>query len=81
MKGAKFDLIETGGGAASSTLISPHFYQAFCLPYDRKLRQALHNLGFKITYHTCGGTLGIEEMIVSTNPKGRVPRACPWVNE
>jgi uroporphyrinogen decarboxylase len=50
MKGARFDLVETGGG---------------CLPYDRQLHDALHSLGFKITYHTCGGTYGIEEYIVS----------------
>ena len=65
MKGAKFDLIETGGGAASSTLISPKLHREFCLPYDRKMHDALHDLGFKITYHTCGGTRGIEELIVA----------------
>ena len=65
MKGAKFDLIETGGGAASSTLISPQIHEEFCLPYDRKMHDAVHELGFKITYHTCGGTLGIEELIVT----------------
>ena len=65
MKGAKFDLIETGGGAASSTVISPKIYEEFCLPYDRKLHNALHSLGFRITYHTCGGTKGIEELIVA----------------
>jgi uroporphyrinogen-III decarboxylase len=65
MKGAKFDLIETGGGAASSTLISPHMHAEFCLPYDREMHNALHELGFLITYHTCGGTRGIEESIVA----------------
>jgi uroporphyrinogen decarboxylase len=65
MKGAKFDLIETGGGAGSSTLISPKIHEAFCLSYDRRLHDAVHALGFPVTYHTCGGTLGIEEMIVA----------------
>ena len=65
MRGARFDLVETGGGAASSTLISPKIHQEFCLPYDRKLHEALHDLGFRITYHTCGGTRGIEEFIVA----------------
>lgn len=65
MKGAKFDVIETGGGASSSTLISPAMHAEFCLPYDRKMHDALHTLGFKITYHTCGGTHGIEEHIVA----------------
>lgn len=64
MKGAKFDLIETGGGAGSSTLISPDMHREFCMPYDREMHDALHDLGFKVTYHTCGGNLGIEEAIV-----------------
>jgi len=64
MKGARFDLVETGGGSSSSTLISPDLHRDFCLPYDRKMHDALHDLGFKITYHTCGGTASIEEMIV-----------------
>ncbi|MFC2158381.1 uroporphyrinogen decarboxylase family protein [Acidobacteriota bacterium] len=65
MKGAKFDLIETGGGAASSTLISPDIHREFCLPYDKKMHQALHDLGFRVTYHTCGGTFGIEDLIIA----------------
>lgn len=65
MRGAKFDLIETGGGAASSTLISPDLHREFCLPYDRKVHDALHDAGFMVTYHTCGGTYGIEELVVA----------------
>ena len=65
MQGAKFDLVETGGGSGSSTVISPNIHKKFCLPYDRQLHDALHDLGFKVVYHTCGGTLGIEEMIVA----------------
>jgi hypothetical protein len=65
MRGARFDLIETGGGAASSTLISPALHRDYCLPYDRKMHDALHDLGFTIVYHTCGGTRGIEEHIVA----------------
>ena len=65
LKGARFDLIETGGGAGSSTVISPAIHGEFCLPYDRAMHDALHQLGFLVTYHTCGGTLGIEEMIVA----------------
>ena len=66
MKGARFDLIETGGGAGSSTVVSPTLHQEFCLPYDRQLHDALHQVGFDtVAYHTCGGTLKIEEMIVA----------------
>ncbi len=64
MKGARFDLVETGGGASSSTVISPDLHRMFCLPYDRALHDALHALGFAVTYHTCGGTRGIEDLIV-----------------
>ena len=67
MAGARFDLIETGGGAASSTVISPSLHAEFCLPYDRQMHDALHGLGFKVTYHTCGGTLGLEELIVANH--------------
>jgi uroporphyrinogen-III decarboxylase len=66
MKGAKFDLVETGGGAGSSTVISPKIFKEFCLPYDKRMHEALQDLGFMVTYHTCGGTLGIEEYIVET---------------
>lgn len=66
MRGAKFDLVETGGGSGSSTVISPKIFREFCLPYDRQMHEALHSLGFKVTYHTCGGTLDIEEDIVET---------------
>jgi len=79
MKGAKFDLVETGGGAASSTLISPKLHEEFCLPYDRKLHDALHQLGFKVTYHTCGGTLGIEEMIVANGCDASETLAAPSI--
>jgi len=65
MKGAKFDVIETGGGAASSTLISPKLHEEYCTPYDRQLHDALHQQGFLVTYHTCGGTRSIEEHIVA----------------
>jgi uroporphyrinogen decarboxylase len=64
IKGAKFDVIETGGGASSSTVISPDLHREFCMPYDCQMHDALHELGFKTSYHTCGGTYGLEELIV-----------------
>jgi len=64
LAGAKFDLIETGGGASSDTLISPDLHRRFCLPYDRKMHQALHDAGLKATYHTCGGMMNILDLIV-----------------
>ena len=31
------------------------------------MHDALHSLGFAVTYHTCGGTRGIEELIVAND--------------
>ena len=62
--GAKFDLIETGGGAGSDTLISPKMHREFCLPYDRRIHRAVHDAGLKVTYHTCGGMMNILDLIV-----------------
>lgn len=64
LRGAKFDLIETGGGAGSDTLISPKLHREFCLPYDREVHRALHDAGHISTYHTCGGMMHILDLIV-----------------
>jgi uroporphyrinogen-III decarboxylase len=64
MKGAAVDLVETGGGAASSTVISPAIHEAFCLPYDRKMHDALHAAGHRVVYHTCGGMKAIIPLIL-----------------
>jgi uroporphyrinogen decarboxylase len=64
LAGAKFDLIETGGGAGSDTVISPAMHREFCMPYDRQIHRALHNLGHISTYHTCGGMMHILDLIV-----------------
>jgi len=64
LAGAPYDLIETGGGAASSTVISPKIFNNFCLPYDRQLHDALHIVGHKVVYHTCGGMMAILDLIV-----------------
>jgi len=64
LAGTPYDLIETGGGAASSTVISPKIFKDFCMPYDRKIHDALHALGHKVVYHTCGGMMAILELIV-----------------
>jgi uroporphyrinogen-III decarboxylase len=64
LEGAKFDLIETGGGASSDTLISPKMHAEFCMPYDREVHRALHRIGHKSTYHTCGGQMNILDLII-----------------
>ena len=65
LDGARFDLIETGGGAGSSTVISPKLHTEFCLPYDRAMHDALHAAGQKVVYHTCGGMMPLLDLIVA----------------
>ena len=64
MAGAPYDLIENGGGAASTTVISPAMFEEFTIPYDKQVHDALHGQGFKVVYHTCGGMMPILEKIV-----------------
>ena len=63
MRGAKYDLVEYGGGAASSTVISPAMFEEFCVPYDRRVIAALHECGFPVVYHTCGGMVPLADLI------------------
>ncbi len=63
----KFDIVETGGGASSDTLISPDMHREFCLPYDTKIHDALHAVGHRATYHTCGGMMFILDQIVANH--------------
>jgi hypothetical protein len=66
LPGAKYDLIEHGGGAASSTVISPSMFDEFCVPYDKRIIDALHQVGLPVVYHTCGGMMAILDRIPST---------------
>jgi uroporphyrinogen decarboxylase len=68
MEGAKFDLIEHGGGDASSTVISPKIFEQFVTPYDAELIEVAHQVGQRVVYHTCGGMMPILEMIADMNP-------------
>lgn len=65
-----FDLVETGGGAGSSTVISPKMHREFCLPYDQKQHQALHDGGTKVVYHLCGGLMPLLEMVTENGADG-----------
>lgn len=64
LKGAKADLVETGGGASSNNVISPSLHEEFCMPYDKKTHDALKSIGFKTVYHTCGGMTKILDLIL-----------------
>jgi len=68
MKGAKYDLLELGGGDASTTVISPDMFREFVAPYDSQLIEAAHQAGQKVAYHTCGGMMPILEDIAGMGP-------------
>lgn len=68
LKGARYDLLELGGGDASTTVISPKIFAEFVAPYDSEIIQAAHDVGQRIVYHTCGGMMPILEAIADMNP-------------
>ncbi len=68
LDGAKYDLLELGGGDASTTVISPDIFNEFVAPYDAKLIDCAHKSGQKISYHTCGGMMPILEQIADMKP-------------
>lgn len=68
LKGAKYDILELGGGDASATVISPKLFNEFVAPYDSELIRTAHEAGQKIVYHTCGGMMPILEDVAAMNP-------------
>jgi hypothetical protein len=68
LRGAKYDILELGGGDASTTVISPDIFNEFVAPYDAPLIEAAHIAGQKIVYHTCGGMMPILEEIAAMKP-------------
>jgi len=67
-RGARFDLVEHGGGDASSTVISPKLFDEFVAPYDAELTRLAQEAGQRIVYHTCGGMMPILENLAALNP-------------
>ena len=68
LAGARYDILELGGGSASSTVISPRLFDEFVAPYDSRLIQSAHDAGQRISYHTCGGMMPILENIAAMGP-------------
>jgi len=68
--GTPADMVEVGGGAGSNTVISPTFFQEFCLPYDRRQNQALHAASLKVVYHLCGGLMHQLDNVIATGADG-----------
>lgn len=68
LQGAKFDIVEHGGGDASSTIISPKIFDEFVAPYDAELTKLAHQAGQRVVYHTCGGMMPILENVAALKP-------------
>jgi len=69
-EGTPADMIEIGGGAASSTVISPKLFREFCLPYDQRQVRLMHDLGLKVVYHLCGGVMPMLDLVAETGSDG-----------
>jgi hypothetical protein len=68
LNGARYDLLELGGGDASTTVISPQLFREYVAPYDAELIEAAREAGQRIVYHTCGGMMPILEDIAAMKP-------------
>jgi uroporphyrinogen decarboxylase len=68
LRGAPFDVLELGGGDASSTVISPKVFDGFVAPYDKQIIDRAHSVGQKIVYHTCGGMMPFLERLADMGP-------------
>jgi uroporphyrinogen-III decarboxylase len=69
-EGTPADMVEVGGGAGSSTVISPDFYREFGLPYDKRQNKLLHDAGLKVVNHFCGGLMPMLELAVESGADG-----------
>lgn len=69
-EGTPADMVETDGGAGSSTVISPEMFKEFCLPYDKKQNEVFHNIGIKVVCHLCGGVMPLLDLVVQTDADG-----------
>ena len=69
-KGTPADMVETGGGAGSNTVISPQMFEEFCLPYDQQQHSALREAGVKVVYHLCGGIMHMLDLVTKNGAHG-----------
>src|ERR1017187_1894394 len=65
LAGANYDILELGGGDASSSVISPRMFDTFVAPYDTPMIAAAHKAGQRIAYHLCGKLMPMLERTVN----------------
>jgi len=54
-----------GVGDAAASLVGPQIYRQFVLPYEKKMVDALHQMGTKVRLHICGNIGRILEGVGS----------------
>ena len=63
LRGVRIDMLENGGGDGSMSVISPALFAEYCVPYDRQTTAALHDVGIKVVYHTCGKMMAQLDLV------------------
>lgn len=58
------DIIGVGDAAAS--LIGPRMYEKHALPYQKKIIQAIHDMGAKVKLHICGDLNPVLHLVAQT---------------
>jgi len=68
LRGARYDILELGGGDGSASVISPRMFDEFVAPYDSVLIEAAHRAGQRIVYHLCGRIMPMCESAARMKP-------------
>jgi hypothetical protein len=68
LAGARYDLLELGGGDGSASVISPRLFDRFVAPYDAPLIDAAHRAGQRVVYHLCGRIMPMCERAAAMGP-------------
>lgn len=58
-----------GEAQCSPDVISPKMFEKYCLPYGKKVVQALQSDDFALAYHTCGNTTRIIGKMAETGAR------------
>jgi uroporphyrinogen-III decarboxylase len=68
LAGARYDVLELGGGDGSASVISPKLFERFVAPYDAPLIEAAHRAGQRIVYHLCGRIMPMCAAVKAMRP-------------
>jgi uroporphyrinogen decarboxylase len=68
LAGARYDILELGGGDGCASVISPRIFDEFVAPYDSELIAAAHDAGQRIAYHLCGRLMPMLGSVLAMKP-------------